>query len=88
MSWTGGKAAREDRTGIPSPGSRQAMEATGAEGDVSADSRLKGVQVALQNVLWPFHLQLMSWQTSQPPFLQTRQETCPASYAERVFILF
>ena len=50
MSWTGGKAAREDRTGIPSPGSRQAMEATGAEGDVSADSRLKGVQVALQNV--------------------------------------
>lgn len=60
----------------------------GAEDDVSADSRLQGVRVALQNVLSPFHLQPTSWQASQTPFLQTRQEPSPASYAERVFILF
>lgn len=84
MLQTGGKAGREDSA----PSSRKTTEATGAKGNVSAQTRLKVVRVALQNVLSPFHLQPMSWQASQIPFLQTRQATSPTSYAERVFILF
>lgn len=84
MLRTWGKAGREDSA----PGSRKTTEASGAKGSVSAQTRLKGVRVALQNVLSPFHLQPTSRQASQTPSLQTRQATSPASYAERVFILF
>lgn len=70
------------------PPAPERTEATGTKGNVSAQTRLKGVQVALQNVLSQFHLQPTSWQASQTPFLQARRATSPASYAERVFILF
>lgn len=81
--WAGGKTGKEDRAGVP-PAAERRQESQ-EKGKVSAwtgDSR-----VALQSVLQRFHLQVMSLQASQAPFLQARQET-PSPYSERVFILF
>lgn len=78
QDWKGGQG-----WGIP-PAAERRQESQ-EKGKVSAwtgDSR-----VALQSVLQRFHLQVMSLQASQAPFLQARQET-PSPYSERVFILF